>query len=259
MQIENRSVKYNPVHKKMHEIWRSMMGRCYRPTSHSYKNYGAKGVTVCEKWHTYDGFLDDIDKVEGFDIDLLIKGELQLDKDIKQEDVESKIYSLETCVFVSRSENSSNRYNNKKFIGINLINQEVILSKNREDICRKFNLDSSSVWRILKNNSSNKKLYKNVQTYKNWHFQYLDTFDINLIPSKTFRYIMNKNTTEIFKIDSQRKFYTENNITPYRFKQILKKKDDEDWEFIKKEEIQYKDSTTIERQLIALGVINETK
>ena len=29
-----------------------MMGRCYRPTDNSYKNYGAKGIRVCAAWIT---------------------------------------------------------------------------------------------------------------------------------------------------------------------------------------------------------------
>ena len=79
--INERSNKYNPVHKKMHELWRSMMGRCYYEKTGSYENYGARGITVNECWHTYDGFLSTIDSVVGYDLDKILLGELQLDKD----------------------------------------------------------------------------------------------------------------------------------------------------------------------------------
>lgn len=32
------------------------MGRCYKPEHFSYKNYGAKGITVCEEWHDFEIF-----------------------------------------------------------------------------------------------------------------------------------------------------------------------------------------------------------
>lgn len=31
-------------------VWRSMCGRCHLPTHQAYKNYGARGIAVCERW-----------------------------------------------------------------------------------------------------------------------------------------------------------------------------------------------------------------
>jgi hypothetical protein len=30
--------------------WENMVARCYRPKNAGYKDYGAKGITVCEQW-----------------------------------------------------------------------------------------------------------------------------------------------------------------------------------------------------------------
>jgi hypothetical protein len=37
-----------------------MMGRCYYPSYPSYRFYGAKGILVCERWHTFSLFLADM-------------------------------------------------------------------------------------------------------------------------------------------------------------------------------------------------------
>ncbi len=41
--------------------WCAMKSRCYSPTSTSYDNYGAKGITVCTRWRdSFENFLQDI-------------------------------------------------------------------------------------------------------------------------------------------------------------------------------------------------------
>jgi hypothetical protein len=41
--------------------WQSMKARCYQPRSISFKNYGARGITVCDRWvHSYENFLADM-------------------------------------------------------------------------------------------------------------------------------------------------------------------------------------------------------
>lgn len=42
-----------------------MMGRCYRPGQINYKNYGARGVTVCEEWRDSATFLKYLDELLG--------------------------------------------------------------------------------------------------------------------------------------------------------------------------------------------------
>lgn len=42
------------------ECWSGMMRRCYDPKHISYKHYGARGITVCERWHQAALFLHDM-------------------------------------------------------------------------------------------------------------------------------------------------------------------------------------------------------
>ena len=33
-----------------YQIWANMKDRCYRKTHHGYKNYGGRGIKVCDRW-----------------------------------------------------------------------------------------------------------------------------------------------------------------------------------------------------------------
>lgn len=40
--------------------WKSMMARCYQVNATNYRYYGAIGITVCERWHAFASFRDDM-------------------------------------------------------------------------------------------------------------------------------------------------------------------------------------------------------
>ena len=100
--IISHRVKSNEVFKKVYQLWRNMTQRCLNPKNPYYKNYGGKGATICEKWIKLDGFIEDIDKIKGFNMDDFLNGEISLDKDFSGEN----IYSLNTCKFISKEENN---------------------------------------------------------------------------------------------------------------------------------------------------------
>lgn len=37
-----------------------MKNRCLNPKCHAYDRYGGRGVVICERWHTFDYFLEDM-------------------------------------------------------------------------------------------------------------------------------------------------------------------------------------------------------
>ena len=103
-----------------------MMGRCYRETDTSYKNYGGKGIRVCSSW------IKEIKKFREW-----FRKELE-NKNISEEDfvLNSRIYQLdridafghyspENCRIVSAQENSRNQ-RNRKFVKIKSAEGEVI-------------------------------------------------------------------------------------------------------------------------------------
>lgn len=40
--------------------WASMRHRCNRPENYNYPRYGAKGVTVCDRWSSFENFYEDM-------------------------------------------------------------------------------------------------------------------------------------------------------------------------------------------------------
>lgn len=39
-----------------YRVWSSMKSRCLNKNHHAYKDYGGRGITVCDRWLAYDGF-----------------------------------------------------------------------------------------------------------------------------------------------------------------------------------------------------------
>ncbi len=259
MIIENRSIKYNKLYKKIYTLWHSMMQRCYQERCHSYKNYGAIGVHVCEKWKTLDGFIATIDDVQGYNESKLIKGEIQLDKDIKVRG--NKLYSPDTCMFVSAKINYSNRRNNKFFIAVNLKEEIVFKTNNREEFCRTYKLDSSTVWGMLQKNAGvkTKKRFPNV--YKEWVFFYDKDFNMDLLPHIKEYIAINIETGEEVIFYNQREFANKYNLNSNSVSACINGRQHKTgkWEIKLHKIISYKDSTTIERQLVDLGLTSETK
>lgn len=92
---------------KEYDIWYRMISRCYNEEDKYYTNYGGAGVHVCDRWLCFKNFIDDIHNIDGYNEDDFKAGVLQLDKDIKQRDVNRKIYSLDICIFVDAKTNNS--------------------------------------------------------------------------------------------------------------------------------------------------------
>lgn len=47
--------------RRLYKVWYNMIYRCYSKKSDSYKNYGARGITVCEAWrNSFQQFVDDM-------------------------------------------------------------------------------------------------------------------------------------------------------------------------------------------------------
>lgn len=92
--------------KRLYYTWRNMLRRCYDKTYSAYKWYGAKGIKVCDRWKRLDYFIEDVVKLKGFDYNKFENNEIELDKDILS-NVEIKVYSPETCCFVSHKENNA--------------------------------------------------------------------------------------------------------------------------------------------------------
>ena len=92
-----------------YSIWTSIIERCYNINSKAYKYYGAKGVHVSDRWLCYEYFVQDLPLVPNYDLWKMYPGIYNLDKDILQPNIINKVYSLETCIFISSRDNTIER------------------------------------------------------------------------------------------------------------------------------------------------------
>lgn len=59
--MRRRTADRNRTHglsgHRFYPVWRDMMNRCHSPRNKFYKDYGGRGVVVCEEWKTPAKFL----------------------------------------------------------------------------------------------------------------------------------------------------------------------------------------------------------
>ncbi len=55
-----------PVYK----VWQQMIQRCENPNHEAFHHYGGRGISVCARWHTFEGFIADMGmRPKGYSID----------------------------------------------------------------------------------------------------------------------------------------------------------------------------------------------
>ena len=156
-----RIKEINPIWRKVYTLWKSMMDRCYKETAHNYKYYGHKGVIVCDRWKQLENFIEDIDKIKGFDLDKLLNGEISLDKDIAVKG--NKVYCLEFCRFVCKESNNKTKPNQQReIVGISPNGEEIIFT-NQSEFARQHNLKQSTISDCLSGRC---------KTHRGWKFTY---------------------------------------------------------------------------------------
>ena len=98
-----RNITHGMKKTRVYRIWSGMLSRCSNPNTPQYQQYyGGHGITVCDRWKSFDLFFEDmgippekhqIDRKEG-----------------------SKGYSPDNCRWATSRENNQNRRDNRLLV-----------------------------------------------------------------------------------------------------------------------------------------------
>lgn len=98
--------KQNKTHGMLgtpeYEAWHAMKQRCLNPNGRAYKNYGARGITVCKRWLKFENFYADMGvRPQGASLERTNN---------------SKGYSPHNCVWASNKQQANNRRSTTRFV-----------------------------------------------------------------------------------------------------------------------------------------------
>lgn len=82
-------------------VWKNMLNRCNNPNVPAYKDYGGRGIKVCQQWLSFDSFLKDM-------------GERPPSLFLDRID-NNKGYQKTNCRWATRTEQARNRRSNRFF------------------------------------------------------------------------------------------------------------------------------------------------
>lgn len=91
----------NNTTTRTYNSWDGLMKRCYDKKQDNFYNYGGRGITVCERWHDFKNFLEDM-------------GERPLNTSIDRKDRNGN-YEPSNCRWGTQEEQYSNKITNRFF------------------------------------------------------------------------------------------------------------------------------------------------
>lgn len=98
---KSHNVKHNDCHARLYNIWHGMIQRCYNPNYHHYKDYGGRGIKICDEWK-YDYLTFKKWAIENGYSDCLTIDRLDVNGD----------YEPSNCKWSTNTEQARNRRNN---------------------------------------------------------------------------------------------------------------------------------------------------
>lgn len=104
--VSKRMIKHGMAGKRIYRTWQNMKRRCYDEKSKDYKNYGARGISICQEW---------IDNFQTF-YDWAMDNGYCDNLTIERKDVNSN-YCPENCCWIPLSEQTKNKTITKRVSG----------------------------------------------------------------------------------------------------------------------------------------------
>lgn len=127
-----KTTSHGMSNSRIYQLWSQIKQRCGNENNLHYKNYGGRGIRLCDDWMSFKSFYDWA-ILNGYEDGLTIE---RLDN--------NKGYSPDNCTFITKSEQSKNRRVNYR---VNINGSVMCLY----DACKHLYIDYSLVQNRIKN------------------------------------------------------------------------------------------------------------
>ena len=116
-QINKQKITHGRSNSRFYKTWKHMVGRCSNPNNKDYKDYGGRGITVCEEWLDVANFVAWAESthpnMEGYTLD-------RIDND--------KGYSPENCTWSDKTTQAINqrikKNNTSGYVGVSYYDRD---------------------------------------------------------------------------------------------------------------------------------------
>lgn len=127
----------------IHDTWTNIRQRCENPNNTGYDRYGARGIKVCERWQSFDAFVEDMLPTwkEGYSIERL--------------DVNGN-YEPDNCIWATAKEQARNRETTMRFE----VNGEVLTVP---ELAEKYSIRQNALWRRVRKGETGDELVRPVR------------------------------------------------------------------------------------------------
>ena len=136
----NPNYKHGFRHTKLYAVWYNMKTRCFNKKVKQYKDYGGRGITICNEWLEFIPFRD-WSLFNGYQEGL----------EIDREDNDGN-YEPSNCRWVTNKENLRNK---RTTINMQIANEIRILYNSgyytRKELTEKYNISKQTISYIINN------------------------------------------------------------------------------------------------------------
>jgi len=138
---QKNALKHGEVKTRLYRTWNGMKERILNPKSHNYRDYGGRGITICNEWLEFIPFRDWA--LNNGYVDNLV---------IDRENPNGN-YEPSNCRFLTVKESNRNRRYNKltKELSIQIKEESKNTKLTRKELAKKYNLGLRTLYHLLAN------------------------------------------------------------------------------------------------------------